>query len=742
MLALKAIVIEPKSSADLKDAIAEFDKYLAQKKSKGCLLMGVCRGKISEGIDFSDHRARAVVITGLPFAPYYDPKVQLKREFLDSSRRYQSIKPSYDAGFQTSTTKPATESSSLSGQEWYSQQAIRAVNQAVGRVIRHKFDYGSVLLLDSRFGEGRNKDGLSKWVRPHICPDEGIGKTISNLVKFYKAADKEFPANDKKKHAKIEYETDQPKQKPLQTTNNNNSRLMNEMKMMGTIAVVDKQSTSQQHMSYVDPKHVIKKYNVHDEKRSVVNNITEKQIKTHQTREPSTVQVDQGIASAYQRRQNQTSSSRILPIKNNFSEHKALSNTVQSSWASLEKISNKPMNRNVSLKRGISRVNGSSSASSSTTKKNLAQSNGQSTNTAKEFFSLAMAHLSENHFKAIRTQLISMKKSEEKNDHRRYLEHAREIVDILLTYENVKVTNEGDELVGLVLLSRLIRILPQRFRSQVREIASRVKAKRKISAVKKKNKEDIGENGLNKAIEKKEQTQRLHMALKREAQLSYQKSSNPDDEAMRHEKMAAFARAEEINKAAKLKVEEHLKIHNSTKKKDPSIKINANKFTLRQKPLQTSNRQTHRTEAAKNDFLTQDVNEIERCLRAVDKVDYVKTPEKQQKQRVISQKSKFKCPICLENSDDPFITNCNHVACLNCWIKWLEEKKKGTCQVCRRKTRLRDLARVVFKKPSENTQHKKEVPLTQTLNKKSESVDDESDSEDEEEEELELIPNK
>ena len=39
----------------------------------------------------------------------------------------------------------------LSGEEWYKQQASRAVNQAVGRVIRHRMDYGAIILCDERF---------------------------------------------------------------------------------------------------------------------------------------------------------------------------------------------------------------------------------------------------------------------------------------------------------------------------------------------------------------------------------------------------------------------------------------------------------------------------------------------------------------------------------------------------------------------------------------------------------------
>ena len=49
----------------------------------GAILMGVCRGRISEGLDFSDKAARCVIIVGIPFPQMTDPKVILKKEFLD-----------------------------------------------------------------------------------------------------------------------------------------------------------------------------------------------------------------------------------------------------------------------------------------------------------------------------------------------------------------------------------------------------------------------------------------------------------------------------------------------------------------------------------------------------------------------------------------------------------------------------------------------------------------------------------
>lgn len=36
-------------------------------KFSGAILMGVCRGRISEGLDFSDNAARCVIIVGIPY---------------------------------------------------------------------------------------------------------------------------------------------------------------------------------------------------------------------------------------------------------------------------------------------------------------------------------------------------------------------------------------------------------------------------------------------------------------------------------------------------------------------------------------------------------------------------------------------------------------------------------------------------------------------------------------------------
>lgn len=70
-------------------------------------------------------------------------QVRLKKEVLDEARR--------SAGAAKRTRDGAAPAVRLTGEAWYSQQATRAVNQAMGRVIRHMHDYGAIILADERF---------------------------------------------------------------------------------------------------------------------------------------------------------------------------------------------------------------------------------------------------------------------------------------------------------------------------------------------------------------------------------------------------------------------------------------------------------------------------------------------------------------------------------------------------------------------------------------------------------------
>jgi Rad3-related DNA helicase len=52
----------------------------------------------------------------------------------------------------------------------------------MGRVIRHKYDYGAILLADERFGSAGNQRQLSKWLRTQLMQYQNFGQAIGELL--------------------------------------------------------------------------------------------------------------------------------------------------------------------------------------------------------------------------------------------------------------------------------------------------------------------------------------------------------------------------------------------------------------------------------------------------------------------------------------------------------------------------------------------------------------------------------
>jgi hypothetical protein len=137
--------------------------------SNGAVLMAVCRGKMSEGIDFADRHGRAVIVTGIPFPAAFDPRVMLKRSFMD----------------ELVTHAKAEGREPVSGEQWYMQQAARAVNQAIGRVIRHRKDFGVILLCDERFAGWTKQSLLSKWMNDKVQVLDHFGPVVAQISQFF-----------------------------------------------------------------------------------------------------------------------------------------------------------------------------------------------------------------------------------------------------------------------------------------------------------------------------------------------------------------------------------------------------------------------------------------------------------------------------------------------------------------------------------------------------------------------------
>uniref|UniRef100_A0A4W6E882 Regulator of telomere elongation helicase 1 n=1 Tax=Lates calcarifer TaxID=8187 RepID=A0A4W6E882_LATCA len=170
---IKPMFVEPKGKGT-------FAEVINDPASKGGTFFAVCRGKASEGLDFADTFGRGVIITGLPFPPKMDPRVILKMQFLDEMSRNKAPGLKY-----------------LSGQEWYKQQAFRAVNQAIGRVIRHKQDYGAIFLCDQRFKNSDARAQLPSWVRPYVRLYDGFGNVVRDVSQFFRVAQKMRPVVEK-----------------------------------------------------------------------------------------------------------------------------------------------------------------------------------------------------------------------------------------------------------------------------------------------------------------------------------------------------------------------------------------------------------------------------------------------------------------------------------------------------------------------------------------------------------------
>ncbi|XP_072305421.1 regulator of telomere elongation helicase 1 [Eucyclogobius newberryi] len=184
---VKPMFVEPKGKGTFTEVIEGYYSKVDDPVSKGGSFFAVCRGKASEGLDFADSYGRGVIITGLPFPPRMDPRVILKMQFLDEMCRKKTPGVKY-----------------LTGQEWYRQQAFRAVNQAVGRVIRHKEDYGAIFLCDERFKGPNAIAQLPKWVRPYVRPYVAFGNVVRDVSQFFRVAQKTRPPVEKKPTARRE----------------------------------------------------------------------------------------------------------------------------------------------------------------------------------------------------------------------------------------------------------------------------------------------------------------------------------------------------------------------------------------------------------------------------------------------------------------------------------------------------------------------------------------------------------
>ena len=128
----------------------------------GAMLLSVVGGKMSEGINFCDDLARVVIMVGLPYPNSRSAELQEKMAFLDLQ----------GAG---------------RGRQYYENLCMRAVNQSIGRAIRHRGDYASILLVDRRFANASVRSQLPGWIQDRLEQHPNFGRTFGALIRFFRS---------------------------------------------------------------------------------------------------------------------------------------------------------------------------------------------------------------------------------------------------------------------------------------------------------------------------------------------------------------------------------------------------------------------------------------------------------------------------------------------------------------------------------------------------------------------------
>lgn len=147
--------------------LSAYSTAIASGKGRGALLFAVIGGTLSEGINFSDALGRGVVVVGLPFPNPHSAEWKAKMQYIS-----------------TKETKSGRDGKAAA-RDFYENACMRAVNQCVGRAIRHKGDYAAILMLDKRYGSKRIQDKLPKWIRGSLADATAVRDVEGRLKEFF-----------------------------------------------------------------------------------------------------------------------------------------------------------------------------------------------------------------------------------------------------------------------------------------------------------------------------------------------------------------------------------------------------------------------------------------------------------------------------------------------------------------------------------------------------------------------------
>ncbi|KAI8318005.1 DNA repair helicase [Martensiomyces pterosporus] len=181
----KPVFCESSGGGGSQDMLAEYMAQVRRPNSLGAVLLSVVGGRLSEGINFSDELGRAVVMVGVPYPNLASPELAERLAY------YESMGKAAD-GPANKSSQPATSAGAPKmgprGRELYESLCMRAVNQSIGRAIRHRNDYAAIVFLDSRYGDARIAEKLPTWMSPQpgALARHAFGPALAQVASFFK----------------------------------------------------------------------------------------------------------------------------------------------------------------------------------------------------------------------------------------------------------------------------------------------------------------------------------------------------------------------------------------------------------------------------------------------------------------------------------------------------------------------------------------------------------------------------
>ena len=159
----KKVFAESKGRVSAEDILRDYSAAI--EAGKGGLLLSIIGGKMSEGINFSDDLGRGVVVVGLPFPNIESVEWKAKLEYVADAAKLR--------GESSADCKMASR-------EFYENACMRAVNQSIGRAIRHQKDYATIIMLDHRYNTTRIQGKLPGWIKKSLAKD-GANQPFSEI---------------------------------------------------------------------------------------------------------------------------------------------------------------------------------------------------------------------------------------------------------------------------------------------------------------------------------------------------------------------------------------------------------------------------------------------------------------------------------------------------------------------------------------------------------------------------------